>query len=68
MDGLDKDVRKLIRVAKKAGWDVTWTGSTHILLTSPGGTSKVTLTNSGSNKGRRLNNMRAECRRAGLSV
>lgn len=67
-DGLDKDVRQWVRKARKAGWEVTMTGTSHLRFMPPDGGSWVTVSNSGSNKARRLMNSRAELRRKGLDV
>lgn len=40
--GTDKDVEKLARAARRAGWDVVITGKNHLKWISPDGKDKLT--------------------------
>lgn len=61
-----KDMRKLIRKAKRRGWAVTLTGKSHLKWQPPEGA--FVITPSTPSDGRAAMNMLAELRRHGLDL
>jgi predicted RNA binding protein YcfA (HicA-like mRNA interferase family) len=60
---VNKDVRQLLRKARKQGWDWYFTRGDHVVLQSPSG-KKVTCAATPSDH-RSLRNARAQLRRTG---
>lgn len=66
---IPKDMRPLVKRAKKAGWQVTPTGSGHVRLVNPDDLKRsVVLPTSPGYKSRSVKNARADLRRAGLKI
>lgn len=66
VNGYHKDLRPWVRVALAQGWRVSFAGTGHALFLPPEG-GRISVTNS-SLAGRRLYNVRATLRRAGLRI
>jgi hypothetical protein len=64
--GMDPDVKKWKRQARRAGWRIR-TGGPHEHWLSPDGITRVTVSGS-TMKTFSRNNLRAQLRRAGLTV
>lgn len=64
--GTDKDVEKVIRKARKAGWEIELTGGNHIKFTSPRG-GKPVIGSLSPGSSRAVRTLRHNLEKAGLS-
>jgi len=64
---MNKDIRQLVKRAKRDGWDVAETRRGHVSFRSPDGAYTYVTSGTPSDQ-RALNNLRAGLRRAGLST
>lgn len=64
-EAVDKDTRKLVKAAKKAGWQVSRSGSGHIRLHSPQGGQDIVSSSTPGNNGS-VRDLRRALRRAGV--
>ena len=66
MARLDTKIAQLVVLAQRCGWRARRTANTHLLLLSPDGKHVVTVAHSSSH--RKFKKLRADFRRAGLTV
>lgn len=64
---IPKTLKPLAKAAKKQGWKIEVTGSTHLLWTNPEGET-VSTAMTINDRGRQMANYRAALRRAGLKI
>jgi hypothetical protein len=67
IDSVCKDLRPLVRKARKQGWSMHWTGSGHLAMVNPRGHMVTTSVRNLSGV-RKLHNVRAALVRAGLRL
>lgn len=68
MRGIRSDqVRTLVKACEKQGWQVKYTGNTHVKLTNPENGFWITASTT-TNASRAAKNLRAALRRGGLRV
>lgn len=64
--GVDREVRKIAKLAEKAGWTVSFTKGHHIKFTSPEG--KPIFASGTPGDHRATKNLKSDLRRAGLEI
>lgn len=64
----DREVRKILAQAEAAGWRISGGGSSHFKCYSPDGVTIITVSCTSDTSGRRIHNIKAQFRRAGLKL